>query len=265
MDIRPDLISISPYISRLLGIADEFHRNDNDWSHLKNKEDFRFIVRIPEHDRYKIDNLYSTGRDIAIFMASELRAVNYDYAKFPTLTSIIERFNDTWVYNNNPTISATAESICEKYDVNLWSVGQMCYLYTQQIQLLNSIKQTLNILRTTDLYKIENGIPIMNNTTPNVVVTNSANSNININADNNNSTISINTDIPELFATIKEHISKQNLQPDTEELILNKIDALSESYKQGTYTAAYREFMQDLSAHITVLTPFLAGLASLIP
>lgn len=47
-----------------------------------------------------MEAVYAEGRDMALYMSDELLSINSDFSKFPTLTAIIERFKDTWVYGN---------------------------------------------------------------------------------------------------------------------------------------------------------------------
>ncbi|WP_263081928.1 hypothetical protein [Endozoicomonas sp. Mp262] len=88
MDIRKDLEPVDTYIYRLLEIADQFNKNVEYWSHLKNKEDFREVMQIPESERYKVEKVYSDGKDMALFMKSALFGINHDFSEYPTLTSI---------------------------------------------------------------------------------------------------------------------------------------------------------------------------------
>lgn len=115
MDIRKDLESVAQYISRLLSIGYEFSRFDKDWVHLKNEEDFRFISRIPFATRNKVEAVYAEGRDMALYMSDELLSINSDFSKFPTLTAIIERFKDTWVYGNyDSEVPNIAKKTCRR-------------------------------------------------------------------------------------------------------------------------------------------------------
>lgn len=162
MDIRKDLESVAQYISRLLSIGYEFSRFDKDWVHLKNEEDFRFISRIPFATRNKVEAVYAEGRDMALYMSDELLSINSDFSKFPTLTAIIERFKDTWVYGNyDSEVPNIAKKTCEENAVQLWSVEQMCSLFKKQEQLLAAVRITLQMLQDSDLYKMENGLPLM--------------------------------------------------------------------------------------------------------
>lgn len=126
MEIREDLQAVSTSISRLLSIAHEFSENDNYWSHLKNREDFDNIFRIADRDRYKVEKVYCDGRDMARFMKDTLSAINYNFSQFPTLTSIVDGFDNTWVYENyDPDVPDVAKLICEKNDAQIWSVNQI--------------------------------------------------------------------------------------------------------------------------------------------
>lgn len=162
MEIRKDFEEVSSYIARLLSFSKEFSEHDKFWSHLKNQEDFRLVSRVPHTERYKVEALYSTGRDMAIYMEGTLAEINYDFSRFPTLTSVVEGFVGTWVFGNyDEQIPEIAVEVCKKNDVRLWSVEQMYALFKKQEKVLAAIRVTLNLLKSSNLYKLENGIEIM--------------------------------------------------------------------------------------------------------
>lgn len=98
MNVRRDLNQVEGLISRLLSIGEEFHKMDSRWSHMKNNEDFEKVHNIDDlPKKYKIEGVYGTGRDIALFMAEALITINSDFSTYPTLTSIVRRFDGTWI------------------------------------------------------------------------------------------------------------------------------------------------------------------------
>ncbi|HCT3566605.1 TPA: hypothetical protein OTU00_004781 [Escherichia coli] len=264
MDIRKDLESVAQYISRLLSIGYEFSRFDKDWVHLKNEEDFRFISRIPFATRNKVEAVYAEGRDMALYMSDELLSINSNFSKFPTLTAIIERFKDTWVYGNyDSKVPNIAKKTCEENAVQLWSVEQMCSLFKKQEQLLAAVRITLQMLQDSDLYKMENGLPLMKQEA-NIHVSGISGSSINIHSSGATATTTTNYNEPTIFNEMIEAIKSKNFDGATESHLIDNVQALAASHQSGCFKEAYKDFINNVSAHITVFTPFLAGISSLL-
>lgn len=265
MEVRKDLQEVSPHIARLLSFANEFSANNKDWSHLKNQEDFRFVYRVPDSDRHKVEALYCDGRDMAIYMAGTLAEINYDFSRFPTLTSIVEGFDESWVNGNyDDKVPDKAIEICKKHDVNLWSVNQMFHLFKRQEKLLSAIRGTLNILKASDLYKLENGIEIMAKDKTTINVSGISSSSININSDNSTASVNQTYNEPEIFGEILSAIKSTDLDDGVKQDLLDSTQALALSHENGTFSSTYKDFMQNISAHITVFTPFIASLSALL-
>lgn len=261
LDVRKDLQSVSEYISRLLSFSEVFSEYNRDWVHYKSKEDFFHIEKIPPEDKYKVELVYSSGRDMALFMKDALGA----FSRYPTLTSIIEAFQETWVYGHyDSTVPDTASEICKKYDLQLWSVGKMVSLFKSQERILAAIRVTLNMLKSTDLYKIENGIEIMESKSASITVTGVTGSSININSAGASASVSSIQNELEIFSEIISAIKSAKLDPAVEENLIDNTKLLATSYENGSYTKAYKDFMANVSAHITIFTPFIGYLASLL-
>ncbi|WP_312479437.1 hypothetical protein [Stutzerimonas nitrititolerans] len=264
MDIRKDLESVAPSISRLLSVGEEFRGFDKDWSHLKNQEDFRFISRVPHQERYKVEALYAGGRDMAIYMYDSLLSINYDFSRYPTLTAIIEAFKNSWVYGNyDQEVPDVAKATCEKHDVNLWSVNQMVALFKKQEQLLAAVRVTLQMLQDSDLYKMENGIKIMKQEA-NINVSGVSGSSININSAGATASVTNNYNEPTIFADLISAIKSNGFDSETESKLIDNVQALAASHQSGGFKEAYKDFMQNISAHITVFSPFITGLSALL-
>lgn len=260
--MRDDFQEESALISRLLQIGQQFRKfNNEDWSHLKNQEDFHKVLWLPQSEKHKVENLYCTGRDTAVYMASKLSEIDYDFASFPTLTSVVEGFKNSWVYNFDESVPVTAKLICDKNEVDLWSVNQMIILYNQQGRLLKVVKETLEILKTSNLYKRENGIPIMTMPTHSVTIGNITNSNVNTFSDNNQSQIQSYNE-PKVFEEMKLAIQSSTLLPETKRSLIEATEKLAAGHKQGGFTQAYKDFMANASAHVTIFTAMLPTLAS---
>jgi hypothetical protein len=152
MEIRKDLKSAELFLNRLLEYSKVFDRyNIKDWSHLKNQEDFDRIYNFSDEERADIEKIYGTGRDIAVHMSFKLQAFNYA-DQYPTITSFINSFKDGWLdeFEILVNISKSAKIKAQSLKSCPWAVDQ-----------LKAVKDTLNQLKTTDIFKIENGIDIM--------------------------------------------------------------------------------------------------------
>lgn len=266
LEIRKDFEEVSSYIARLLSFSQEFSEHNKLWGHLKNQEDFKFISKVPHTERYKVEALYSSGRDMAIYMEGTLAEINYDFSRFPTLTSVVEGFDGSWVYGNyDDQIPDIAIEICEKNDVSLWSVEQMYHLFKKQEKVLAAIRVTLNLLKSSDLYKLENGIEIMNDKQPTINVSGVSGSSININSDNAAATVSHTYNEPAIFNEMIQAIKSAELGEEDSKKLIDNTQALAVAHESGNFSEVYKDFMQNISSHITVFTPFLSGLAALLP
>lgn len=159
MHIRKDFEPVSHLLSRLLEYAKVFCAlNVEDWSHLKNKEDFSHIERFPFEDRAPLEQIYCDGRDLAIFMSSKLAEFN-SAEYYPTLKSYVDSFENGWVYQIDilSNVSQQAKDKAKSLEHCPWAIGQMIDLFDRQINILLSIRHTLDALKQTDLYKWESG------------------------------------------------------------------------------------------------------------
>ncbi|MCV2402658.1 hypothetical protein OFY17_07160 [Marinomonas sp. C2222] len=263
MEVRKDLLEVEGLFYRLLAIGESFSKNIEYWEHLKNKEDFRYICRIPFNVRHLVEAVYADGRDMAQYMAWTIGDANENYADFPTLTSIIEKFDGGLVYGAyDSSVPEKAQETCTEFNENIWSVNQMIDLFRKQENSLLAVKVTLKILKETDLYKKENGIEIMTKTNSTINVSDVTGSAININSTGASVTSTYNE--PKIFSKMLEAIKASELEKEEIDLLSDNVKMLATSYETGTFGDSYKDFMQNVSAHITVLSPFLAGIAALL-
>ncbi|MCM2131959.1 hypothetical protein [Larsenimonas rhizosphaerae] len=159
MEIRKDFESVSMLLSRLPQYADAFDRNNvRDWSHLKNKEDFSKVYFLCWDDRKPLENIYATGRDVAVFMSSKLKEFNYADIN-PTLSGYVDSFENGWLdeIDKLKGCSENAKETCRNLDHAPWAILQMIELFDDQIKLLIATRHTIEALKQTDLYKWEKG------------------------------------------------------------------------------------------------------------
>ena len=175
-DVRADLREVEAEVSRLLAIGywllaigQAFQAKDRDWSHYKNKEDWgRNIPQIEDGlKQAKVERIYCDGRDMAGFMADALLAINFDISRYPTVTSIVEKLKGSWAYSDLDPIVEEAQRIHEDLGLNCWAFNQMVSTFKDQQNLATVVRQTLDLLKESNFYKKENGLPI-DKQTPNV-------------------------------------------------------------------------------------------------
>ncbi|MDL2042874.1 hypothetical protein MT371_12980 [Vibrio parahaemolyticus] len=267
MEVRKDLTEVEPLIHRLLSIGHTFSKNIESWLHLNDKEDFRCIERIPHNERPLVEALYADGREMAQFMAWTIIDINDSYADFPTLTSIVKKFEGTYVYGAyDENVPDVAKGICDKYGENLWSVNKMIELFRNQEHSLLAVKVTLQMLKESDLYKKENGIEIVKEVSSTINVSGVTSSAINIQSSSSSAQVTTHTQYhePAIFGKMLESIKGSDLDEKAIEMLTANINMLATSHEAGNFSDAYKDFMQNVSSHITVFTPFIAGLSALL-
>ncbi len=157
MRIRSDLLSVEQWLLRLTEYAHVFAQNNlENWSHLKNKEDFSLVYRLPPDQRVPLENIYADGRDLAVFMSGRLTAFN-SVSDFPTLKSFVDSFNSGWLYQIDQLHAEVqaAEQVAEQLPECPWAVERMIVLYKQQIDLLAHVARCIDALRQSEIYALE--------------------------------------------------------------------------------------------------------------
>ena len=262
MEIRKDFESVATYLHRLAGIGSEFSRLSNDaWAHLKNREDFDKIYSLPESKILPLDNLYAKGRDCAIFMSSRLRAFN-DVGQFPSLTSYLDSFDNTWAYEHEflQDFIKNIKIIVESLDRAPWAVREMIAVFDDQLRLLAAVRETIFLLKQTHLYKIEKGeIPVEKESSINI---HQGSGKININSTDNSTNITIESS--PIFAMITEAVTNSSIGTNEKEKLLNCIEAMKKTKGKPTFVDSYKDFIQNAANHMSVVSPFIPALTSLI-
>ena len=257
--VRNDLREVEGLISRLLSIGETFRKNDKDWSHLKNREDWDRIDRASDgRKKVQVERIYSDGRDMAFFMSDALCGINYDFTKYPTLTSIINGFKNTWVYSDLESVLAAGRAAHDELQLNNWAFSQMTTLFQGQIDLANAVRQTLDMLRATDLYKQENGLPVEKDKGA-VTIQNVSHSAISVNSSGVTQAITSDSSV---FAELIKAL--QASQIEERDQLVNLVEEMSREHKGGNFISAYKKFMDAAATHISVLAPFLPELTSLL-
>jgi len=262
MDIRKDFESVATFLHRLAGIGEQFSRyNNQDWPHLKNREDFEKVYRFPDEKRTQLEELYAKGRDCAIFMGFRLREFN-DVGQFPSLAEYIDSFDRTWV-NERVDLQAFLENIKAITDTREhppWAVERMIEVFDHQLRLLASVRITLDLLKKTNLYKIEKGeapVEKERNITIGHII-----GKVNINSTDNSTNINI--DSSSIFGGLSNAISSAPIEEMQKAQLLAKVEELRQAEGTGGFVQKYKDFMQNAANHMTVISPFIPALTSLI-
>jgi len=258
--IRKDLQEVEGLISRLISIGQEFGAMDDRWSHMKNKEDFSRVWSIEDKQKkYAIEEVYATGRDMAFFMSDALQSINSDFTTYPTLTSIIERFKGTWIDADLNKIKSEGELSHEDLGLNLWSFRQMLVMFEDQINLAATVKRTIELLKNSDLYKLENGMPMKDKNQSTVTISNVSNSNIAV--DSIKTTQHIDQS-GEVFIKIIEAIESSEI--DIKDELIAATREMETASRAGNIAEAYKKFIQLAANHMTIIAPFLPALTALL-
>jgi hypothetical protein len=159
VEIRGDFQSVASWLQRLLTYAETFRKfNNQDWSHLKNREDYSEVYLLPNQQQLPLHAIYANGRDIAVHMSGKLTDFNYA-EEYPTLKSFVDSFNHGWISQTDLLEKQVddARAVAGDLPSSIWAVDQMIDLYLRQIGLLHSIAQCLTFLRNSELYQYESG------------------------------------------------------------------------------------------------------------
>lgn len=263
MDIRKDFESVATFIHRLAGLGEQFSRyNKEDWPHLKNREDFQKVYRLPDSERMQLEELYATGRDCAIFMGSRLQEFN-NVGQFLSLAEYVDSFDRTWVNERDDyqVFLHKITAITDSLEDPPWAVRRMIDIFDNQLHLLASVRKTLDLLKQTNLYKIEKGeLPVEKESNINI---GHINGKVNINSTDNSTNISV--DSSSIFDGLTNAISNASTIEDQKKAqLLTKVEELKQAEGTVGFVQKYKEFMQNGANHVTVISPFIPALTSLI-
>ncbi len=157
MEIRKDLQSAEALLNRLLEYSTKLlNFNREDWVHYKNGEDFEKIYKQPYDNQIILEQIYNQGKDFAYTLGMHLQEFN-DVKLYETLSKYIESF-DTKYFNEEFHLAIIHEvkDLHNSLGICLWSIDRMIELYLSQIDILKAVKKTLELIKNTEIYKIEN-------------------------------------------------------------------------------------------------------------
>lgn len=155
MQIRADFKEVECLLNKLVECSNAFNMYEKDWVHLKNNEDFSEIYNFPHSDRLPLEDIYAKGRGLSC-ISYELIQFNYsDY--FATLTLFIDSIEPLIDIDHYKLVSQQAKNQCLALNNIPYATKIMIELFDKQITLLSHIKQVINSLKESEVYKWENG------------------------------------------------------------------------------------------------------------
>ncbi|MCR9072665.1 MAG: hypothetical protein NXI18_13185 [Alphaproteobacteria bacterium] len=90
------------------------------------------------------------------------------------------------------------------------------------------------------------------------------NARINIGSVDHSKNVAIENETPEIFQSLREILSKSNIQDGERDALSTAIEKMERSYPGGTFKDSYVNFMSLAANHVAVFGPLLGGLASLL-
>ncbi len=137
----------------------------------------------------------------------------------------------------------------------------MIEVFDDQLRLLASVRKTLDLLKQTNLYKIEKGeVPVEKESN---ITIGHINGKVNINSTDNSTNINI--DSSSIFDGLTNAISNAPIEEKQKAQLLAKVEELRQAEGTGGFVQKYKDFMQNAANHMTVISPFIPALTSLIP
>ena len=153
--MRKDFKKVADELERLEIFATQAHSfNVKNWPELKAEcgsalYNFNIVYQT----------IYSDGRDCAIWMSDAFGAY-YDVGDYPTLMSFVDSFEGKWVYQTDQLEEFIASFHNRKEEwVTSWAMGEMIKLFEKQIVMLKAAKDVLALLKDSNLYRQEAGLP----------------------------------------------------------------------------------------------------------
>ena len=258
--MRSDLKEVEDKAYRLAEFAKKLRDLDRDWSHLKNQEDFPKVWALEKEHRHPIENLYAGGRQDAINLSCWFCELD-DAAKHPTLKSFVDVMLPALerTVDDARTRVKVAKAAHEALENRFWSVVGMTTLTVDQISIAEASIATLNAMKRSKLYREESGEHVVTDQ-PSVVITNSYNTNSNINS--NHSSVTVTQSTTDLFVKIRSAVD--SLPAAAQPAISEAVNEMERNVGTSGFISSYKNFMALAADHIGVMTPFLPALAQLL-
>lgn len=154
IDIRKDFEGAGPGLFRLVVLAETFADNDDDWSHLKNQEDFVDIYQMPRPIKEAFEKVYAEGRELAGAMARDLVAFN-DPRRYPTLGSYLAMMDKWMPHLAGVEAIGRAAHEAEAGVTAPWAARRMLALFDRQLDMFREALRVAGRLRESSLFRWE--------------------------------------------------------------------------------------------------------------
>ena len=262
MDIRKDFQAAESLLQRLAGIGSEFGRLDNDeWPHLKNREDFQKVYLLPHNKRSQLEELYAKGRDCAGFMSYKLRDFN-NVGLYPTFADYIDSFEQGWAFEKDDLqlFLTSVTELAESLENKPWAIGRMIEVFENQLKLLAGVRHTIELLKTSHTYLVDKGMVSMEK--PSSISFGNVTGRVNINSTDNS--VNHTASHSQVFLDLSSAISNSALEGKEKLELLQMVEKMKESQGSTGFSKTYKDFVQNAANHISVVAPFLPALTALL-
>jgi len=154
--IRIDFQSIEEEIFKLNEYGQIFHRIRDEYIFFEHKEDFFKIYNLDKKIENIFDNLKNSGINCSSSIYSILENINY-FDFYPTLTDLIDELEEkNFCISQLEIILLESEETHNKLNRPLDSIKEMNRLHKKQIDYLLKIKDVIEKIKKSHLYKVEN-------------------------------------------------------------------------------------------------------------
>lgn len=169
--------------------------------------------------------MYVKGRDYALFMGIRLKEFN-DIGQFPTFTLYVDSFKETWAYGhkNLQDFIDEIKALASSQERKLWSVERMIEIFEDQLMLLKVVRQTVELLKTTNLYKVEKGTAPVEK--EHGIHIGQITGKVNIHSVDNSTNI---TNDPSVFLYLRDAIINSDIEKTAKNRLLQDIESMKRS------------------------------------
>lgn len=167
IEIRKDFEGAGPGLFRLVVLAETFADNDDEWSHLINREDFADIYQMPRPIKEAFEKVYAEGRELGGAMARDLVAFN-DPRRYPTLGSYLAMMDKWMPHLAGVEAIDRAAHEAESGVTVPWAARRMLALFDRQLDMFREALRVAGRLRESSLFLWETGAtgPVRSDASP---------------------------------------------------------------------------------------------------
>lgn len=267
--IVPEQLAVDQIIEKIKFFWKNFHEYENQFIHCKTQEQYFLVLekRVPDY-RYKLELIYSDGRDVAIGVKSDISDFT-EPSITPTLKDLVNNLeiNIKSRKNLSKKTYEDVQKICDELNFYDWSIQAMIRTNQQMCRDIDTILQMLDILKQSNTYQIQSGTLTMSDlngkystshTTNNYSGSfqqnqfqSGTNSTMNVNQINNQA-------LQQVCNQMRKIIEESN-EPDAVKNNLKDVVAEIEVASSSTFKEAYTKLTSTLSNHVTIFSAFAAN------